>query len=113
VSKTNSPTGFNLGFRVSDLGESTAFYTEHPGLKPKEQVQRFSPSIVTDIDLNLVLLVNDGGLPLHDLWLRDPTRYFVESDARSLPQKLAVLPASVGADLPGSWRRSVSHPPYV
>ena len=59
-----SPAEFHISIRVSDLDESTAFYTRFLGVEPKESTARFSTFIVPELCLNLVLLVNDSGRPL-------------------------------------------------
>ena len=59
-----SPTEFHLSIRVSDLEESTAFYTRFLGVAPKDRTPRFSTFIAPELRLNLVLLVNDSGKPL-------------------------------------------------
>lgn len=64
MSMIPSPTEFHLSLRVSDLEESTAFYTQFLGVDPKDQTRRFSTFIVPQLHLNLVLLVNDSGKPL-------------------------------------------------
>lgn len=58
------PAEFHLSFRVSDLEESTAFYTNFLGVKPKDRTPRFSTFIVPHLRLNLVLLINDSDKPL-------------------------------------------------
>jgi len=55
---------FHLSFRVSDLEESTVFYSAFLGMEPKDRTSRYSTFIVPDLRLNLVLLVNDSGKPL-------------------------------------------------
>ena len=59
-----SPAEFHLSFRVSDLEESTAFYTHFLGVEPKDRTPRFSTFIVPHLRLNLVLLINDSDKPL-------------------------------------------------
>jgi catechol 2,3-dioxygenase-like lactoylglutathione lyase family enzyme len=59
-----SPEEFHLSIRVSDLAESTAFYTAFLGVEAKDKKLRFSTFIVPALRLNLVLLVNDSGKPL-------------------------------------------------
>lgn len=59
-----SPLQFHLSFRVSDLEESTVFYSVFLGTEPKERTSRYSTFIVPDLRLNLVLLVNDSSKPL-------------------------------------------------
>jgi catechol-2,3-dioxygenase len=59
-----SPTEFHLSFRVSNLEESTVFYTRFLGAEPKDRTPRFSTFVVPDLRLNLVLLVNDSDRPL-------------------------------------------------
>lgn len=59
-----SPAEFHLSFRVSNLDESTAFYTAFFNVEPKDKTPRLSTFIVPDLRLNLVLLVNDSDKPL-------------------------------------------------
>lgn len=51
---------FHLSIRVSDLAESTAFYTRFLGVEAKDKMPRFSTFVVPALRLNLVLLVNDS-----------------------------------------------------
>ena len=55
-----SPQEFHISFRVSNLQESTKFYTALLGTEPKDTTPRFSTFIVPHLNLNLVLLVNDS-----------------------------------------------------
>ena len=59
-----SPAEFHISIRVSDLEESTAFYTRFLDTEPKDKTPRFSTFVVPELRLNLVLLVNDNGKPL-------------------------------------------------
>lgn len=59
-----APEEFHLSIRVSDLAQSTAFYTAFLGAEPKDSTPRFSTFVVPSLRLNLVLLVNDSGKPL-------------------------------------------------
>jgi len=59
-----SPAEFHLSFRVSNLEESTAFYTYFLDVEPKDRTPRFSTFIVPHLRLNLVLLINDSDKPL-------------------------------------------------
>ncbi|ODU58269.1 MAG: glyoxalase [Comamonadaceae bacterium SCN 68-20] len=58
------PVEFHLGFRVTDLERSTAFYVALLGVEPKDRTPRFSTFVVPTLCLNLVLLVNDRDAPL-------------------------------------------------
>lgn len=59
-----SPTEFHMSIRVSDLEESTVFYTRFLDTEPKDRTPRFSTFVVPALNLNLVLLVNDSDKPL-------------------------------------------------
>jgi catechol-2,3-dioxygenase len=59
-----SPEEFHISFRVTDLHESTEFYTAFLGVEPKDTTSRFSTFVAPHLRLNLVLLVNDSGKPL-------------------------------------------------
>lgn len=64
MSMIASPTEFHLSFRVSNLDESTAFYTRFLGVGPKDRTPRFSTFVLPDLRLNLVLLISDSDKPL-------------------------------------------------
>lgn len=64
MSMIASPAEFHLSFRVSNLDESTAFYTRFLDTEPKDRTPRFSTFVVPELRLNLGLLVNDSGKPL-------------------------------------------------
>lgn len=66
-----SPAEFHLSFRVSDLEESTAFYTNFLGVEPKDRTPRFSTFIVPHLRLNLVLLTTPDGMRLARLVAQD------------------------------------------
>lgn len=57
---------FHGSIRVSDLPNSTRFYSWLLDVKPKEWTHRFTTFIRPDLNLNFVLLVSDGKTLNHD-----------------------------------------------
>ena len=57
---------FHASIRVTDLANSTAFYTWLLGGWPKEWTHRYATFVRPDLNLNFVLLVSDGKELHHD-----------------------------------------------